>query len=91
MKRKAKMGALKDIADLLLPDLLEDIDKDKAKDSMPSDIKEKLEIEDDEPSEEITIEKKEERERPKMFGLSLADRVSKKEKVSRKKPKKTSR
>ena len=91
MKRKAKMGALKDIADLLLPDLLEDIDKDKAKDSMPSDIKEKLEIEDDEPSEEITIEKKEERERPKMVGLSLADRVSKKEKVSRKKPKKTSR
>lgn len=91
MKRKAKMGALKDIADLLLPDLLEDIDKDKAKESMPLKIKEELEIEDDVSNEETTIEKKEEEKKPKIFGLSLADRVFKKEKVSRKKSKKTSR
>jgi len=68
MKQRARHMALQDLANMLLPSLLEDIDTKKAVSSVPKEVKKR--IDDDDDYEE------EEKKKPKVVSLSLTRLMS---------------
>ena len=74
MARNAKMGALKDLADMLLPDLLEDFDEEKKKKKKEFEEKEDSEVFESEKDESIPFKKIESTEiKQRIVNFSLSN------------------
>ena len=71
-KARARHSALQDLANMMIPNLMEDISPEDLKKSMPKDVKKAVEEDDEEDEHEEAAEVAEASDdKPRVFGMSL--------------------